>query len=161
MKFKSKILFIFLLILGLEKLQAQTSVGVPGWVTVTPPGGVPGGNGQAGDPMAMGTGATWTYTAAWPAYSSTCYYFGYPTTIVGLLNMYNTSPPPPGATVCSGLGNVTYSSGAGTNTLVYTGSTSYHYLNTSWIYTTTVQPVVVTITFTGNAGVTQNINGYI
>lgn len=127
---KTKLLFsIVVFLFGAISVFGQTSVADPAGTNITE-------NPVAGVNIAKDGGKTFSYTnAAWPDWMSPCYTWGHPTTLTGVINGYNTAAPGP----CPDMSDLTFDaaeSNLAFGIIVYTGTTSYRYLNTSWSWVT-------------------------
>ena len=98
--------------------------------------------------IALGTGRTTSYTASSWSQNDTRYYWTSPYILTGLIRGNNPS------STCASLNNLTYASGLSNlsgGVLVYTGTTQYTYLNTSYIWTTSTRAVLSSLS-TLNSG---------
>jgi len=142
-KLRYLLIAVFVIASGwMSDAKSQTAISNPSWVSVSS---------SPTDSRAIGWagGKTFTYSATpWPAYEDTCYLWGLPNTITGLIRGNNTG------TSCTGLNSVVYSSGSSNlsgGILVYTGVTPYYYQLTSGGWTTTNLSVRLTVTITDNS----------
>ncbi len=147
MKYNFKLLFISYLICCIGTVKAQTPSPGPAGVVIASPQ-------SDSRAIAVTGGKTWNYTnPAWPAFSSPCNFFGFRDTLYQTINGYNTLPP---NSACANMANVIYdapSSNLAGGIVVYIGSTTYYYQNTSFSFQTAILPVRVTIKFTTPASV--------
>lgn len=120
---------------------AQTPVSAPAGTTVSLSSATPFA-------YALTGGLTYSYTnSSWPAFNTNCYAFAVNDTLFGAINGLN---PAPSGGSCSGMTNLVYNTGMSnlaSGIIVYTGTTNYHYRNTSNFYVTTAVPVRATVTF--------------
>lgn len=125
------------------------SAGIAQTVTSAPVGTVSTQNPSNPDSYAYSGGQIFNYTnSSWPNYFAPCYTFALNDTLFNAINGYNNQPS---GGPCSGLTNLVYNTGnsnLAAGIIVYTGTTTIKYLNTSssFVVNTTI-PVRATIVF--------------
>lgn len=105
-------------------------------VVTTPPAGTVFTTSSANPfAIAMAGGQTYTHTnSTWPAFVNNCYIFAINDTLFNAINGFN---PTPSGGPCSGMSNLDYSSllsNPAAGTLIYKGTTSFRYKNTSSVF---------------------------
>lgn len=118
-------------------------------VTTPPSGTVISTSSADSRAHALPGGQTYTHTnTSWPSTYSPCFSFGVNDTLIAAINGHNTLPP---NSACTGMTNLIYNPGSSNlaaGVIVYTGTTTYKYLNTSNVYVINASiPVRATITF--------------
>lgn len=98
---------------------------------------------------ALTGGLNYSYTnSSWPAFNTNCYGFTINDTLFSAINGFN---PTPSGGPCSGMSNLVYNAGLSnlaSGVIVYTGTTSYRYQNTSSAFVVNNSvPVRATVTF--------------
>lgn len=116
-------------------------------VTSAPSGTVISSSSAAANACGLSGGQTYShFNTSWPDTYTPCYSFGVNDTLFSAINGNNTATGS-----CTGMANLVYSPGLSNlaaGIIVYTGTTSYKYLNTGNTYTTnTSVPVRAIITF--------------
>lgn len=98
---------------------------------------------------ALTGGLTYSYSnSAWPTFNTNCYAFAINDTLFSAINGFNATPS---GGPCSGMSNLVYNAGMSNlsaGIIVYTGTTSYRYQNTSSVFVVNSSvPVRATVTF--------------
>ncbi|WP_343637856.1 gliding motility-associated C-terminal domain-containing protein [Fluviicola sp.] len=137
----SFLLAAFYLFLG-HSIFAQVPASPPAGTTVS----LSSANPSA---YALTGGLTYSYTnSAWPAFNTNCYAFTLNDTLFSAINGFNATPS---GGPCSGMSNLVYNAGMSNlaaGIIVYTGTTSYRYQNTSSVFVTNGSvPVRATVNF--------------
>ena len=121
-------LFSFFCLLAGNSLFAQVPVSPPAGTVLTTSSATPFA-------YALTGGQTYTYTnPSWPAFNTNCYAFALNDTLFNAINGFN---PTASGGACTGMSNLVYNSGSSNlaaGIIVYTGTTSYRYQNTSSAY---------------------------